>query len=37
MQSIYSSTLDREERIIALKNEVNELAEAAGKAQRYDL
>ena len=37
MQSMYSSTLDREDRIIVLKKEVNTLAQAAGKAQRYDV
>jgi hypothetical protein len=37
MHSIYTSTLDREERIIALKNEVNALLKASGKARRYEM
>lgn len=36
-QALYSATLDREERIIALKREVNELAKAAGSENRYDV
>lgn len=37
MQTIYSASLDREERIIALKKEVNTLAKAAGETHRYEI
>lgn len=37
MNSVYSATLDREEKIMTMKKEVNELLAELGKEQRYEL